>query len=161
LYIQAGSILYTIMYHAGRLFTILAFKKKAALLGFIILFKALLLIWDVFTNGLLLYEVLIPNGITLCSSPSKPVTLVLAVISVSPLVTLGTNVIVNVPLHFTFLRFLLNKPNVKDAEADAAPYTCLGESVSFWRVLKAALRKAFHPIISVCCFHFCFFFLPK
>ncbi|KAI9354603.1 hypothetical protein DFJ73DRAFT_827144 [Zopfochytrium polystomum] len=134
LLLYASSMLYTILFHTGRIIKLIAFEKKAYVIGLYVLLKALLVIWDIFTNGLLLYESLVADGIGLCR-PSPNTRLILAVIALSPAVTLSTNVLINLPLHVAFLRFQLR---ARDSNA----------SVPFLRVLKAAAKKTFHPLIS-------------
>ncbi|KAJ3307792.1 hypothetical protein HDU76_004366 [Blyttiomyces sp. JEL0837] len=140
LMLYVTSIIYTIMYHALRLTKMLAIDKKAIALALLVLAKAFLLLWDIFTNSLLLYEALVFEGVNVCRL-DQTMRLVLSVIVVSPILSLTTNVLINLPLHFTFLRLQLS--------TRSDPKTGLrGSDVPFFRVLKSALKKTFHPLIS-------------
>ncbi|KAJ3118919.1 hypothetical protein HDU96_006570 [Phlyctochytrium bullatum] len=145
--------LYIILFHAVRLLRVLAFEKKAPFLAALVVLKALLLCWDIMTNSLLLYETLVSRG-TQLFAPNHTVNLVLSVAIPSPLVTLTTNVLLNLPLHYFFLRMQLNGLAEQAAKAGAAKGNEAAETakeivnVPWTRVAWTAMRKTFHPLIS-------------
>lgn len=67
------------------------------------------------------------------------INLVLAVFAVSPAIGLTTNVLVNLPLHVTHLQMQLKNRVLIDGQQ--------GNRVSIKRLLVAAMRKTFHPLI--------------
>nr|KAJ3418967.1 hypothetical protein HK105_007572 [Polyrhizophydium stewartii] len=133
------SVLYTVLFHTGRLWRAVTFTRRAPLLGALVVVKALLLLFDLATNALLLYQVLVFSKLRLLAL-DRPVQLMLAVIIPSPLVTLTTNTLINLPTHYAMLRMQLSGKS--DPETGES-----GDAVPAWRVLKAATRRTFHPIV--------------
>ena len=135
------SVVYVILFHALQLWHVLMFKKRSPTLGLLVTIKALLLIFDILTNSLLLYAVLVNKGVNICSQ-DWPTQLILAIVIPSPIVTLTTNSLINTPMHYFFLKMQLK--DKQDPETGES-----GANVSFSRILSAALRKAFHPVIEI------------
>ncbi|KAJ1340516.1 hypothetical protein BSLG_004901 [Batrachochytrium salamandrivorans] len=100
------TLFYTIMFHAFRLWRVITFSKKSPVLGMLVILKAVLLLFDVLTNALLLYQVLVFSGLDLLAA-ERHLQLMLAVAVPSPIVTLTTNTLLNLPLHFMVLRLQL------------------------------------------------------
>ncbi|KAH6588964.1 hypothetical protein BASA50_010385 [Batrachochytrium salamandrivorans] len=133
------TLFYTIMFHAFRLWRVITFSKKSPVLGMLVILKAVLLLFDVLTNALLLYQVLVFSGLDLLAA-ERHLQLMLAVVVPSPIVTLTTNTLLNLPLHFMVLRLQLR------GRRDTVTGEC-GENVRVMRVLHTATRRTFHPLI--------------
>jgi hypothetical protein len=131
------TLLITVVLHTLRLSRTLI-SKSAFTLTFIVWVKVLLLLFDLATNSLLLYSVLVFQQQYLFEL-NVFVNLVLAIFAGSLMVTLSTNVLVNLPLHYTHIRMSLRGKILHDGRR--------GESVSVIRVLRAAAAKTFHPFI--------------
>lgn len=137
----AATLICTIFFHTGRL-TITLFRKKSAyLLGVFVLVKAVLLILDLTANGILLYETLIYKKMDIFGM-DKLTSYLLSVIVPSAIVTLTTNALVNLPIHYTYIRMQL-QGKIDQSTGQQ------GESVNFIRILRSALSKTFHPFIVV------------
>ncbi|KAJ3059312.1 hypothetical protein HK102_010061, partial [Quaeritorhiza haematococci] len=92
----------------------------ARILALFVVLKGLLLCFDLITNGLFLYEALVYRKLGLFETGSdNTIALVLSVVAVSPLVTLTTNALVNLPLHFFYLRMQLGNMRVPPPTAGA------------------------------------------
>jgi len=85
-----ASVVYTLIFHGARIWIFLIVEKGAVMLGFIAIVKSLFLTFDILTNGLLFYKVLVFKGIHLFD-PRGVVPLALSVAAASPLITLTTN----------------------------------------------------------------------
>ncbi|KAI8919643.1 hypothetical protein BC831DRAFT_480595 [Entophlyctis helioformis] len=125
------TLLYTILFHA--------FRVAVPTLGVFVILKALFLIFDILTNALLLYQVLLYSGLRLLANDVH-LQLMLSVVVPSPVITLTTNTLINLPMHFAFLRMQLQGKS--DPETGQR-----GETISPWRLLRAATRRTFHPLI--------------
>ena len=134
----AFTLFSTMTLHTLRLTRLLISQKRAYMLSFMVVIKILLLMFDLLTNALLLYETLVFK-LTGLFTMTLVVNLVLAVFAASPLIGLTTNVLVNIPLHLCHLRMQLHSRSLPTGE--------VGRDVAFGRVFKAALRKACHPLI--------------
>ncbi|KAJ3049054.1 hypothetical protein HK097_009905 [Rhizophlyctis rosea] len=128
------TLTYTILFHAVRLFRLLAFKKDATLLGAVVLVKGVFLLLDLFTNGAMLYEVLVWRGKDFLRLNNWVFGIMVSVVSLGPVVTLIVNALVNLPLHYAFLQLQLQ--NLKTST-----------KVSRARLLPTTLRKTFHPFL--------------
>ena len=124
-----------IMFHFTRIYKSLL-KRGAFTLGNICLLKAFLLLFDLGTNAFLLYSVLVTKGSDLFSYDLLT-TLTLIIVASSMFITLSTNVIVNFPLHVTFINMLLKT---------RVPHS-IRSQLSRSRVYAAAAKKTFHPAI--------------
>ncbi|KAJ3195361.1 hypothetical protein HK101_000403 [Irineochytrium annulatum] len=133
----ALAVCYTLLYHTARIARVLVVEKGAPALAALVGVKAVLLLWDMTTNGLLLYETLVFKGRNMFRDDAMA-RVVLAVVIPSPVVALCTNVILNLPLHFNFLRMQLRSLLPSPSSTNTVPFT---------RVLRAALRKTFHPLL--------------
>jgi hypothetical protein len=141
------TLLFIFSLHTFRLSRLLVIEQKNVKLAIFVAVKTVLLALDVATNGILLYVVLTFQGENLFRV--QPLTfIVLSVIAASPAVTLTTNVLVNLPLHYFYLRMQLSKIQVILQDADGVKRQVDGADVAFSLVLKAALRKTFHPLIT-------------
>ncbi|KAJ3109409.1 hypothetical protein HDU97_006654 [Phlyctochytrium planicorne] len=144
------TVLYIILFHAGRLFRVLAFTKKATLLGLLVVIKAILLCWDIMTNSLLLYATLVSLGASLFHH-SLIISLLLSIIIPSSIVTLSTNVLVNFPMHYLVVRMQVRGAvdevvkNAGGAMRNEAEKE-LGEWMKGGRIWKTAVRKTFQPL---------------
>lgn len=134
------TLLITVILHFGRLSKVLISKKHAYTLTAIVLLKVSLLLFDLFTNAFLLYEVLVFKQEHIFSMDLL-INLVLSIITVSSALGLTTNVLVNFPLHFTHIKMQLRKRKLPTGEH--------GEHVSNGRIMRAAARKTFHPFITM------------
>lgn len=104
--------------------------------------KAILLTFDLATNALLLYQTLVTKGQDLFMF-DRMMAILLSVICPSAVVIVCINVLVNLPLHFAYLRMQL-KGKISD-NGD------LGDEVGICRVLRKAMSRTFHPLaIGVC-----------
>ncbi|KAJ3036303.1 hypothetical protein HDV00_002830 [Rhizophlyctis rosea] len=125
-----ATLTYTIIFHSIRLLRALS-KKGATLLGVIVVIKGLCLLLDLFTNGAMLYEVLVYRGKDFLRLNQWTAGMMLSVVVVGPVVTLVVNALVNLPLHYLFLSLQLHL-----ISSPPQPLT---------RILPTALRKTFHP----------------
>ncbi|KAJ3267474.1 hypothetical protein HK104_005838, partial [Borealophlyctis nickersoniae] len=91
LMVFAVSLAYTLLFHIFRLWKVLTFKKKAPGLAATVAVKGVFLGWDLLTNGLLAYEVLVKDGPEFLNDRSSTQKLMLSVAIVGPIVTLITN----------------------------------------------------------------------
>ena len=135
----ACTLLLTILLHTTRLVKVLVAKKSAYLLGVLVVLKILFVLFDIATNSFLLYEVLVFQQERLFVM-NLITNLVLAVFAVSPALSLTTNALLNFPLHVTHLRMQLRDRQLPSGER--------GEQVGVVRVMRAAMRKTFHPVIT-------------
>jgi len=78
-------------------------RSNSFVLAFIVIIKVVLMTVDITTNLLILYEYLVTLGTEIFTLNGMTVIL-LSVLLFSFIVTLCTNVIVNIPLHYFFLR---------------------------------------------------------
>lgn len=131
------TLLLTVALHTLRLVHTLL-KKSAVSLSIIVIVKVLLLLYDLATNSLLLYEVLLYQQEELFELTTL-VNIVLAVFAASPAIGLTTNVLVNFPLHYTHIRLSLRGKSLSNGMS--------GSQVSVRRVVRAAASKTFHPFI--------------
>ncbi|KAJ3415936.1 hypothetical protein HDV05_003777 [Chytridiales sp. JEL 0842] len=132
LLIFVASIVSTVLFHAFRLLQTLI-KKRAVGLGLLVVLKSFLVLWDILTNNLLLYTLLTTQGVQLFQT-NIPTRILLSIVVVSPAVTLATNVLVNLPLNYSFLKMQLQKLDNT-------------EEIKGWRVWKGALRRTFEPVV--------------
>ena len=86
----AASIVYTIIFHGVKLWLFLTFEKRSHILAYLVVLKSLLLTFDILTNGLLFYKVLVFKGAELFMLGGL-ITLTLTVVGPSPIITLTTN----------------------------------------------------------------------
>ena len=136
------SLIFTILYHAFRVIKLLVVNKRAYVLALLTLLKTLLLLFDLITVNFLLYETLVAVGVLggAFNNSSVLVKYVLSVVVPGSWVSLSTNVLVNWPLHYYFLKLQLRN----------ATNSMLREmGVSNWSLLRVSLGKTFHPVISV------------
>ncbi|KAJ3049831.1 hypothetical protein HK097_009168, partial [Rhizophlyctis rosea] len=132
----AASLAYTILFHSLRLGRILAFKKGATVLGLVVVIKGLCLLLDAFTNGVLLYEVLVFKGKDFLRTDDWMSRIMLSVVCVGGVVGLGVNALVNLPLHYKFLQLQLS--TLSTTSSSKPPRSA---------ILPTALRKTFHPYL--------------
>lgn len=126
------------MFHTFRRWKLLTFSKKAPVLGWLLVIKALLLLLDVATQGLFLYCVLVRFSSNIFKSNGAAIPVMLSIIISSPFITLATNSLINIPLHYWFLKLKLRSNQVK-------------ETISFKRILKSAFYQSFHHWMVVLC----------
>ena len=98
-----ASLIYTLLFHGVKLWYYLTFERKSMSLGTLAILKTVLLAFDLLTNGLLLYKVLVFKGLRLFDL-SGVVALTLSVVGPSPIITLSTNG--KLPLLWTSLVFI-------------------------------------------------------
>ncbi|EGF80352.1 hypothetical protein BATDEDRAFT_24849 [Batrachochytrium dendrobatidis JAM81] len=135
------ALFYTVMFHTIRLWRVTTFVKKNPILGILVVIKAMLLLFDILTNALLLYQILVYSGLRLLSA-DRQLQLMLAVVVPSPIITLTTNTLLNLPMHFTMLRVQLQ--GKRDSITGQS-----GDSVDAGRVFRTAMRRTFHPAIVI------------
>ncbi|KAJ1339525.1 hypothetical protein BSLG_005849 [Batrachochytrium salamandrivorans] len=76
------------------------------------------------------------------NSINRQLQLMLAVVVPSPIITLTTNTLLNLPMHFTMLRVQLQ--GKRDSITGQS-----GDSVDAGRVFRTAMRRTFHPAIVI------------
>jgi hypothetical protein len=134
---------FTILFHSARLASMLLRRSGGAsgsmTLAILVIMKACLLLYDTLSNSLLLYETLASRKLDLFV-PSTLTSLCLSVVTPSAIVTLSTNVLVNLPLHYTHLSILVHRARVSGSGRNS-------QQLSSSRILRAAMRKTFHPTI--------------
>jgi hypothetical protein len=116
----------------------LTFSKKAPTLAGLFVIKALLLTLDIVTQALLLYSVLQHFEDSLFKSTEAAIPIMLTILIMSPIVTLSTNSLINIPLHYFFLKLKLKLNKVN-------------KDVSIFRTLKSAFFQSFHHWLVVFC----------
>lgn len=138
LLIFAGSMCITIAFHTYRHWQQLTFSKKAPVLASVFVVKAALLFLDLITQSLLLYSVLVHFGVNLFGSANIVIPITLSIFVASPIITLVTNSLVNLPLHFTFISLRLRLS---------------GHVEGFWRIFSSASHQALeHWFVLICGF---------
>lgn len=141
LYLFVASLAFTLVFHSVKLSYRLASEKGALTLAILVLVKAVLLGFDIATLSYLLYEMLVVNGTSLLNPGNSNVAMMVSIAGPSPLVSLLTNSLVNVPLYYCFLRMKMRgKRDVKTMQS--------GESIGVWRVVRASVAKSMHPLVS-------------
>ena len=85
-----ASLVYTLLFHGGKLWFLLTTEKRSMILGTIVIFKTLLLTFDILTNGLLFYKVLVFKGLQLFNVQGL-IAMTISVAAPSPIITLSTN----------------------------------------------------------------------
>lgn len=85
-----ASLVYTLLFHGVKLWHYLTFERRSLTLGTLAILKTVLLTFDLLTNGLLLYKVLVFKGLHLFDL-SGLVAMTLSVVGPSPIITLSTN----------------------------------------------------------------------
>jgi hypothetical protein len=138
LLVFAASFVFNILFHTFRRWRLLTFSKCAPTLAWLFVVKALLLTLDIVTQALLLYSVLKRFGDLLFKNNEAAIPIMLTILIVSPIVTLSTNSLINIPLHYFFLKLKLTKNKVN-------------KDVSIFRTLKSAFFQSFHHWLVVCC----------
>ena len=129
LVIYATTLCFTILFHAFRRWFLLATKKRSPALGIWFIFKCVLLLLDLATQGLFLYSTLVFYGIDIFK-PNPVLNVVLSIVVASPYISTIVNSVINLPIHFSFLKLKLDVAGI-------------GESVSFIRIFKSAVNQAF------------------
>lgn len=136
--IYAFSLLLTITIHSFRISRLLIIQRAAYILTIIVWIKVLFLCFDLLANGFLLYEVIYIQGDSFFELTTYA-ALVLSVFAVSPLVTTSTNVLLNIALHYKYLRMQLCSLKLPTGEK--------GCKVPRHRVFHASARKTFNPLL--------------
>lgn len=85
-----ATLLYQVAFHASSVMFYLSFDKRATTLGALVFLKSLLLLFDIITNGMLFYKVLVYKGIDLFQL-SGLVGFAISIVAPSPIITLITN----------------------------------------------------------------------
>ena len=134
-----ATLVYTIAFHAASVMFYLSWDKKATILGFLVFLKSLLLLFDILTNGMLLYKVLVFKGIDLFDLHGL-LGFTISIVAPSPIITLVTNGIisfifllvglVNILLHYFNFRMRLGS-----------------RWISTFRILKASCTQTFHSLL--------------
>jgi hypothetical protein len=116
----------------------LILQRAAYILTILVWIKVTFVCFDLLANCFLLYEVIYIQGDRFFDLSTYAI-LVLSVFAVSPLVTSSTNVMLNLPLHYKYLRMQLCSLKLPTGEQ--------GCSVRRSRVLRASARKTFNPLL--------------
>jgi hypothetical protein len=126
----------TMLFHMVRKCFELTVRLKATVLGVIFAAKSMLFTFDLIVQALLLYSLLVHLGSSIFQG-SRDLTLMLMIIVFSPVVTMTTNSLVNLPLHYAFIKLKL------DINGES--------SVGFKRIFRAALDRAFSHWAVIAC----------
>ncbi|KAJ3395202.1 hypothetical protein HDU92_006099 [Lobulomyces angularis] len=105
----------TILSNGIRLFGIMK-KRKAKILGCLVIFKTLLLVFDIFINGFFLYIALVPKTKDLFSVTDPNTIFALMVVVPSPIVSMVSNSVVNLPLHYYYLKMTKGEADEENKE---------------------------------------------
>ncbi|KAJ3382223.1 hypothetical protein HDU92_004879 [Lobulomyces angularis] len=121
----------TILFHTTKIAKVLIIEKKSNILAILVIFKGILLCYDIGVSGFFLYQVLISLGPNLMYS-STLTSLTLSVVIPAPVVSLFTNAFINLPLHYYFVSLLLKNSKKKN---------------SIFSKLAFSANRAFHPLL--------------
>jgi hypothetical protein len=85
-----ATLVYQVVFHAVSVMFYLAMDKRATVLGFLVFLKSLLLLFDIISNGMLFYKVLVYKGIAIFDI-SGLIAFTISVVAPSSIITLITN----------------------------------------------------------------------
>lgn len=138
LIVYALFLIISLLSHTGKLSLMLIIQRSAYLLTLIIILKMGFIMFDLLANACLLYELLYRQSNQMFQI-TNAVAMLLSVFSISPAITTCTNVVLNLPLHYKYLRMQLNCLRLASSQSLS--------QVTRARVLSASARKTFNPLL--------------